>query len=217
MRKKYLVGQIVPAGEIVDFCDQPGRYMIRCLSCGFIRKEQATLNRCKECYEKNRRKYSSGSVVNGVKIYERSFTKTGHDIFLIKCTQCDEKVWKYRGGMKSICKDCKAKNSRISQLDKLVNKKISSYEYSSKKRNLKMSLDKSHMKELFLSNCHYCGRKPSPLNGIDRIDSDKGYEVDNVRPCCSICNYAKRDRKNKEWESWIMDIVKYNTVRYNLG
>lgn len=217
MKKKYSIGDSVPAGEIVDFCEQPGRYMIKCITCGSVRKEQATLNRCKQCYEKNRVKYSNGAIVNGVKIYKRSITETGNDIFLVKCMQCDEKTWKYRGGIKSICNNCRVKNSKLSEINRLINKKISSYEYSSKKRNLKMLLDKNEMKQLFLSDCHYCGKIPSPLNGIDRIDSNKDYKLNNVRPCCSMCNFAKRDRKNDEWESWIMDLVKHNIVRYNLG
>jgi hypothetical protein len=30
-----------------------------------------------------------------------------------------------------------------------------------------------------------------PCNGIDRVDSKKGYEVDNCVPCCMQCNYMK--------------------------
>jgi hypothetical protein len=44
---------------------------------------------------------------------------------------------------------------------------------------------------LINSKCHYC---PNTHNlGIDRADNSKGYEPDNCRPCCSRCNYIKRD------------------------
>lgn len=40
--------------------------------------------------------------------------------------------------------------------------------------------------------CYYCGH---PLNetgiGLDRLDSDRGYVLDNVVPCCGTCNMAK--------------------------
>jgi hypothetical protein len=31
------------------------------------------------------------------------------------------------------------------------------------------------------------------FNGLDRIDNRKGYVSDNIVPCCSDCNLAKRD------------------------
>ncbi len=29
------------------------------------------------------------------------------------------------------------------------------------------------------------------VNGVDRIDSQRGYEIDNCAPCCSMCNSMK--------------------------
>jgi hypothetical protein len=31
------------------------------------------------------------------------------------------------------------------------------------------------------------------MNGIDRIDSSKTYDLDNCVPCCGMCNYLKQD------------------------
>lgn len=57
--------------------------------------------------------------------------------------------------------------------------------------------------------CHYCGidesdiplvgmksqvQKPVRTMGIDRIDSSAGYSIDNIRPCCFVCNQVKGDR-----------------------
>ncbi|MFT8319345.1 MAG: hypothetical protein ABF649_00750 [Bacillus sp. (in: firmicutes)] len=50
--------------------------------------------------------------------------------------------------------------------------------------------------------CHYCGNKPLSkeitrsghvyvFNGLDRIDNNKHYTLDNVIPCCKICNQMK--------------------------
>jgi hypothetical protein len=51
--------------------------------------------------------------------------------------------------------------------------------------------------------CYYCGEPPTLnpcdkdgillTNGIDRIDNTQGYFMSNVVPCCSFCQYAKRD------------------------
>lgn len=39
-------------------------------------------------------------------------------------------------------------------------------------------------------------------NGVDRIDSSKGYEFGNVVPCCKYCNMAKMDHTLKEFLEW---------------
>ena len=43
--------------------------------------------------------------------------------------------------------------------------------------------------------CEYCG-VTLPTSGIclDRIENSKGYEEENVLPCCPICNYARRNQ-----------------------
>jgi hypothetical protein len=67
-------------------------------------------------------------------------------------------------------------------------------------------------------NCYYCGTKPSAIiynsngngrsatpyiyNGVDRVDSSKGYTPDNVVPCCKQCNRAKMDMDVKEFLRW---------------
>lgn len=42
--------------------------------------------------------------------------------------------------------------------------------------------------------CYYCTGKLSPSgSGLDRKDNHRGYEIDNVVPCCYTCNTLKRD------------------------
>ena len=40
-------------------------------------------------------------------------------------------------------------------------------------------------------------------NGIDRIDSDKGYKIGNVVSCCKQCNYAKGKQSQPNFIEWI--------------
>lgn len=73
--------------------------------------------------------------------------------------------------------------------------------------------------------CYYCGNEPSrtyntantktkrsPLqksegnftyNGLDRLDSTKNHSPDNVVPCCTNCNYAKRKLTVDEFISMV--------------
>lgn len=45
---------------------------------------------------------------------------------------------------------------------------------------------------LYDPRCWYCESElPESIGGLDRIDSDRGYDIYNVLPCCSICNDAR--------------------------
>ena len=81
------------------------------------------------------------------------------------------------------------------------------------------------------SKCHYCGLEHSKtlldrtnetkdtklisdtivcVNGIDRVDSSKGYVEDNVVPCCKYCNTAKNTMSRDEFFKWIKRVYEYN-------
>lgn len=89
-------------------------------------------------------------------------------------------------------------------------------------------------KKLSLSNCFYCNSKPLnrqpdvryetrfgkkeklivtdfilKYNGIDRIDSSKGYENNNVVPCCKNCNSAKMELSINEFKNHIIKIYEH--------
>lgn len=64
------------------------------------------------------------------------------------------------------------------------------------------TLTRDEAEVLLQSPCFYCAappsntsrkRRPYPHNGLDRFDNARGYERDNVVPCCRACNLAKRD------------------------
>ena len=38
------------------------------------------------------------------------------------------------------------------------------------------------------------------------MDNEKGYTFDNVVPCCSICNYAKKSMSKEQFLQWIKRI-----------
>lgn len=61
---------------------------------------------------------------------------------------------------------------------------------------------------LFNGKCKYCDFRPEgKLNGIDRVDSTKGYTIDNVVSCCSQCNYAKGTLTESDFLKMCSDIV----------
>jgi len=46
--------------------------------------------------------------------------------------------------------------------------------------------------EIFQKECVYCGVHEEKM-GCDRLDNTKGHTMDNVVPCCSLCNITRMD------------------------
>jgi hypothetical protein len=90
---------------------------------------------------------------------------------------------------------------------------------SARKRHLLFSISLEVFKNLSSLPCHYCGSAPSNLsrtaggdwswNGLDRVDSRKGYVIENVVPCCKICNRAKGALSVAEFKQWIAKVYSY--------
>lgn len=52
---------------------------------------------------------------------------------------------------------------------------------------------------------------PILVNGIDRIDSSKGYNKENCVPCCFLCNKMKSNLYYKDFLHHIGKIYKYSS------
>lgn len=88
------------------------------------------------------------------------------------------------------------------------------------KRNKEFDLTYEQYKSIAIKDCHYCGAKPYEkysqvknskkikLNGIDRVNTKKGYTIANCVPCCGICNTMKMDRSLDEFLTKIAEIYK---------
>jgi 5-methylcytosine-specific restriction endonuclease McrA len=69
------------------------------------------------------------------------------------------------------------------------------------RRGHSFDLTTERFEALIQQECHYCGNPAGNAisrhglelhyNGIDRLDSAKGYVEGNVVPCCGHCNKAK--------------------------
>lgn len=69
--------------------------------------------------------------------------------------------------------------------------RLISIKSSAKTRKIDFLLSNNDAISLMNNPCFYCGDN-IPV-GIDRIDSSIGYNIDNCVPCCSFCNYMKKD------------------------
>jgi len=68
------------------------------------------------------------------------------------------------------------------------------YATGAKKRNYEFSLSKQEFNKILSNKCYYCANLINIGQiGIDRIDSDGHYTIDNCVACCKICNVMKSD------------------------
>lgn len=82
--------------------------------------------------------------------------------------------------------------------------------FSAFQRGIEFDLLFEDYEPLHGKSCHYCN---SDSTGLDRIDSDGGYTLDNVVPCCKHCNYAKGSRSTKDFMEHIKRVYEYNFLR----
>jgi hypothetical protein len=103
---------------------------------------------------------------------------------------------------------------------------MSDYKDVAQRRGFQFNLTENETLILIRKNCHYCKMEPKEdiknrmskssirdyvslkVNGIDRIDSNKHYDIENVVPCCWICNRAKGNESYEAFVQWIQRISK---------
>ena len=95
-------------------------------------------------------------------------------------------------------------------------------------RNLIFEITYNEFLVISNQNCYICGEEPKDIrygyirrrytqnkdnwvicNSLDRIDNTIGYTLENVRPCCSMCNRMKSDF---ELEVFLEKISKINKI-----
>lgn len=98
------------------------------------------------------------------------------------------------------------------------------YKQKARERKLVFELSKEEFITLNNQNCYYCGVPPSNnftrpginggylYNGIDRIDSSKGYIKGNVLPCCKKCNVAKLAMSRDDFLGWVEQVYNYRVT-----
>jgi 5-methylcytosine-specific restriction endonuclease McrA len=130
-----------------------------------------------------------------------------------------------RDTMKS-CGACRNDWIKLKRGEAYLNSIYRNYQHSAKKRKISFELPKRVLAKMIQKDCVYCGVKPSQdrtrhsnpyngkflYNGIDRIDSSKGYTVSNIVPCCGVCNMAKGKMAVDEFKSWIFKVAKHLSI-----
>jgi hypothetical protein len=155
----------------------------------------------------------------------RSYTTYECSICGIECKERNDK-YRQRNGLcrKCVYQENSKKHQKNADFEKVatnimfdrLNKRYS-------KKGLICNLNNDELYKHLKGDCHYCGEKPSnnmiyrqkyftyefSYNGLDRIDSKKGYIKGNVVSCCKRCNIAKSDMEYSEFINHIKRIFNY--------
>ena len=125
----------------------------------------------------------------------------------------------FRNDIVKRCKECYAKlreteekrerEERDYNKEKKANIMTHFDEYirSATRKNLFFDLNLEQFNTLVNSHCYYCDEyDEAKVIGIDRVDSERGYLIDNVVPCCSTCNFMKSDLERDNFLNHICKI-----------
>lgn len=186
---------------------------------------------CPECLEKEReqdkakRAAVSGEIIDGKKqcsdcfnfkpIEEYSDTK--------RCKPCREKdIKQYKKRDKEHVNEIQRIASQKPERKAVKNEwvkanpeKVAFKNLNCRNRDYPGSIDltKEQFETIIKQPCYYCGiMQEKGFNGIDRMDSTKGYEIDNCVSCCTDCNMMKGAVDNITFIQRVEHILTHNSM-----
>jgi len=159
-----------------------------------------------------------GNHYGRLTVIKRAESKSGAARWLCKCDCGNETLIfgsNLRKGHTKSCGCLQKERVSLSVGEAAFNRTALSMRRNAGKRNLKWALTKDQVRILVRQNCHYCGIAPQQklrheryngafiYNGIDRLDNTKGYTINNVVPCCGVCNLSKRAMTIEQFQEWL--------------
>lgn len=125
-----------------------------------------------------------------------------------RCSKCDEvkPLEEFYAnldspdGKRSDCRTCNIKKSAMyfkthPRRNEAIAQRFSKLKNHAKAYGKVCTISRELYESLIARPCHYCGGELNKTShGLDRVDNDRGYEPDNVVPCCWRCNSLKQHR-----------------------
>lgn len=158
-------------------------------------------------------------------VLEDSYLVNGKSYCNTLCTCGKESIRRVdhlKGKLPIYCKYCKDKLSAATpKIETVLNTLYATYKWSATNRGYSFDLSKEEFKAVIEQDCYYCGDEPQETtsskkvnrtdtpyrhNGADRRDNSIGYTLENVVPCCGICNSMKNRFTEKDFYSKITKI-----------
>jgi ribosomal protein S27E len=202
--------------------------IIKCNDCGheikIYKNDHKRMNSCKICNIALYKKDFIGYENNQYKVLDFVEQKGKRLFYSVQCKSCNSIVTMRKDAIlndsRVSCIKCKGNGVKPS-----IKAPINIYKYyylhGAKSRNLEWSLSDEQFENLIFGDCNYCNEKPKPIqhlkryikvkevlnvNGIDRVNTHQGYNIENCVSCCSRCNRMKMALTKEEFLDQIVKI-----------
>ncbi len=192
IRDKYRIEEVEKG---IKFCD---------IARGCFNILQNNKHHCEEClaHEREATKQRREARIKLNKQLEE--IATTNQRICVKCNKEFECFKTYANKESQKCHSCfeiqakielsRKPRERIYKAELFNNLKLhySNYIKNALRRSKDISLQFEEFCKLVTLPCYYCNEiNEGEVNGIDRLDNDKDYTLDNSFPCCGICNRMK--------------------------
>jgi len=158
-----------------QFLDKNGKEVVTCLKC---REKQRKHDKKPERREKH-------NELQREKGYSEKW----------RAKQLEERPDEFREHNNKVNRQWKSENSEhMAKWSRTsVNTRLDAIKRAAEVRGIEWRLSDEDAKAMLISPCIYCKHIDLDVrvNGIDRLDSNVCYMVENCRPCCKDCNYMK--------------------------
>ena len=223
--RKIEIGQIYGKWKVIECVIEPdynrnykGRWLCEC-QCQLKTKKElngvSLLNKnSKQCGKLGCDETKAIADDNG-KIIKRICPKCGKMQPIEKFTRNNK--------ITSVCTECEPFNQKTKEEKEYIadlKKRYNLYRHKKNTYDKPFNLSLSEFEEITNQKCFYCGQYTQGKNhcGIDRIDSNKGYEKGNMVPCCTTCNTMKMNEDVDYWLNTIKKICdRADIIRQELG
>ena len=98
------------------------------------------------------------------------------------------------------------------------NPTFASYVDKCNKKDISFDITEYEFNECVKKNCYLCGKVNTIThsNGIDRMNSNIGYNKTNIYSCCANCNYMKNNSSYKEFMDKCLLIYEHSIKNINI-
>jgi len=141
----------------------------------------------------------------GTTLTEATRAKGKHEKLLRRCVPCYKKM--------VLIESQRAPRERLYKAEAFANKHVlwNHYVKSAQKRRIDFAISKTIFQDLIAKPCFYCTyTKEGEVNGLDRLDNNKGYLQENLVPSCSTCNLLKGTQHPQEFMDKMAAIHTYS-------
>lgn len=122
------------------------------------------------------------------------------------CKECRKEY--YQDHIEEIKEYYQNNKEKISEQYQTLDGRYFLYRRNATRKSREFVLTVEQFEEVTSQFCYYCGKYTEGKEhcGIDRVDNDKGYILENCVPCCFRCNSWKGKLTMKEFWDHIQSI-----------